>query len=175
MYKRILFFLFIVSCNSGVNDYSYLTDKEWNDLFRKNLLLLEFSEDDLIYNRFMNNEFDSILLENYLNCTDLGYNVQEGIITKIKTQRNPEISINSLDSRFKFSSRLEMESKSNSIIRFSEPLKLNEDLILMASSISDNDNRKGKVIVIFLKRKNGYLSIVEYYDSDKQMYYSPVN
>jgi hypothetical protein len=161
--------LFLLGCNNIAEKRFTLTNDEWKDLFGYTLSSA-YGSDVSVFDEFDNEKFRDLLLNVYEACPDLGYSLNDSTINDINIRNNSSISSVITSSTFNIQIVSDTVSFKSNLVVYSEPIILNDSILLVALSIR-NKELVSKELAFFFKKWNGHLKIIEYYDSQKKMYF----
>jgi len=167
----LLLLLSFFGCKSENEQIQTLTDGEWRDILKSTLTLAEGSK-PYVFKKYENIGLKDIISSIYINCTDLGYEFNDSILNIINNRINRPIK-NKLDTMF----NVKFISDTNGIIynyvMYSEPLYLNNEILCISMinrKVKENTSLRW---VFFMKKQNGSLKIIEFYDDKKEKYFRP--
>lgn len=167
----ILIMLSLFGCKPESKQVQILTDGEWRDVLINTLWLAEGNK-PYIFKEFENIGSIDIISKTYINCTNLGYELNDSILNKITNRKNKPIT-NKLDTMLNISYVFDTTGFKENFVIYSEPFYINEDIICI--SMSNNKILENIILqwVFFLKKQNESFKIIEFYDVKKGMFYKP--
>ncbi|HAF29364.1 MAG TPA: hypothetical protein DCG75_09995 [Bacteroidales bacterium] len=173
--KKVFFIVIILSffgCKEENKQTQVLTDTEWRDVLYRTLPFTGGSK-PYIFDEFGNVESKDIVSHVYFNCTYLGYEINDSILSYINKRKN-NLIVNKLDTMFNVSYVHSINEIDYNYTVYSEPFYVNNQIICV--SISNKKVLKDETHewVFFLKKQKGSFEIIEFYDAQKDAFYKNV-
>ena len=172
--KNLMFFIVLLSlfgCKSEIKQVQILTDGEWRDILVNTLPLAE-GNIPYIFKEYENTGLKDIISNIYVNCTDLGYEINDSILSHISNGKNKPIT-NRLDTMFNVSFVYDTIGFNDNYVIYSEPFYVNKEIICISMSNKKKPENITLQWIIFLKKQNGRFKIIEFYDIKKDKFYKP--
>jgi hypothetical protein len=174
--KQLFFLLVIILGTSCVKEKrtqdQMLTDNDWHDFLSKSLALANVNK-PFIFKEYGNIELMEITSSLYTNCEDLGYKINDSILANIHKRINKPIT-NNLDTMFSASFVSDTNKLGYDFVVFSEPFHVNSEMLLITMLKKDVKENKIYQWGFFLKRQNGSMKIITFYNAQKDLFYDPI-
>lgn len=160
-------------CKFQDKQHQILTDNEWSDITG---VTLGFAKGDVPYvlKEYGNIELRGITLSVYVNCSDIGYAINDSILNNIKNRKNKLIT-NRLDTINNIRFVSDTKGFNHNFVTYSEPFYVNNEILCLSMSNRIVSENKTLEWVFFLKKKNGKFRVLTFYDVQKDVFYDPVS
>jgi len=166
-----LFFIIavIICCQSTKNEL--LTNEEWNDVL--GLLGTSKQNKASLFTKFENIEMENILEEVYIaNKESLCYKINDSIIQLLQNRKNTNFNKNK-----KVGFNLTyiddtLNCKEYNVL--SEPFFIKDSLICLSIRFVNTEKNSSSSIIYFFEKNNNGLQVIEFYNIDKDRFYSRI-
>lgn len=169
----IIITLSLFSCKTENKQVQVLTDSEWSDILISTLPLAK-GDRPYIYREYGNEELKDITSKVYVNCADIGYELNDSIISNINNRKNIPIT-NKIDTMYNISLVSDLNEFKHNYVIYSEPFYVSTQILCV--SMGNKLIVEDEILqwVFFLEKQNGSFKIIEFYDVQKDKFFKPAS